>query len=73
MKAPITRTPRRGESSTEYNFGNKVVVLQSQRYKVLYLDSLLSLVMFGANFRKLWKEELVWKKEKVTIIHFSSP
>ena len=53
-------------------FGKERVPLHSQSFGSFQLNYLIGLCIFGKDFSKIKKSELVYQSKRVTIIHISS-
>ena len=70
LKSRPTRIP---QSKKTYRFGNEIVVMCSQIYRIFYLNHLLKITIFGIPlFSKLLAHELPYATKKQTIIHLLS-
>ena len=72
MKNCITCQPRNAMSSKAYRFGKEHVILQSQTYCELKLSYLLELTIFGNQFSKLKRSEIISKNKKIMLVHIAS-
>ena len=72
MKRCITRPPKTSDSQKEYCFGHEWVVLHSQTYRTFTISLLLRLCIFGNNYEKLTKNEVIQKTNRTVLLHISS-
>ena len=72
MKRCITKSPKASISKTVCNFGHEKVELNSQTLRTLYIPYLLQRCMFGKDFCKLRKYELIRKTNRQVLIHIAS-
>jgi hypothetical protein len=67
---PSTRITKR---SKQYRFGNEIVTLSFQKYRVFYLNYILKLSIFGYPlFSNLHPYEIVHRKKRECIVHIYS-
>ena len=72
IKNCIMRRPRALLSNNEYTFGKERFKLLSQSYRVFCLTLLLRRILFGKEYDKLLKGEIVEKTLKTMVIHLAS-
>lgn len=72
MKFCITRPPRIGLCRRQISFGKERVTLMSQAYREMPFSYLLELTIFGQNYSKLNKKEIILNGKKTMLLHISS-
>ena len=72
MKRSIMKAPRRELSAMVYVFGSERIELLSKTYRVFYMSDLLKECIFGDNFSKLKKSEILTRSKRQVLIHIAS-
>ena len=69
----IRNGPNRGLSEKHFAMGCvEKVKVGSQSYRRFHLSHLMRLCLFGINYQKLNKAEMIYRSKHVTIMHFAS-
>ena len=72
LKRMIVCPPQKHLTGMSITFGKERVPLHSQSFGSFQLNYLIGLCIFGKDFNKIKKSELVYQSKRVTIIHISS-